>query len=107
MTKPGALATYLDVLFARARRSTLVEVRWRSSRGMARRFVTAADLAALAGFVRATGRRTDVYVGVLPRWRPAGGRAAIVGDGRTVWVDLDTELAARALEPLEPATRPE
>jgi hypothetical protein len=47
------------------------------------------------------GRRTDAYVGVLPRWRRADGRAA-VGHGRTVWLDLDTEVAARALEPVEP-----
>lgn len=103
MIVPPALRAYLDVLFARARPSTLVEVRWRRPGGMARRFVSAGDPGAVAGLVLAMGRSTDVYVGALPRWRSGGGRAAIVGDGRTVWVDLDSEIAARALEPVEPA----
>lgn len=97
------LAAYLDVLFARARPSTFMEVRWRARGGMAHRFVPVADRHASIELIRATGSRTDVYVGVLPRWRPAGSRGAIVGDGRVVWVDLDTDLAARALEPVEPA----
>lgn len=94
---------YLDVLFGRARPSTLVEVRWRTSVGMGRRFVTVADRAAAAKLVIDIGTRTDVYVGALPRWRAQGGRAAIVGDARTVWVDLDSHVAVRALEPVDPA----
>ncbi|HTV20201.1 MAG TPA: CHC2 zinc finger domain-containing protein [Polyangiaceae bacterium] len=47
--------------------------------------------------------RHDVYVGVLPRWRRSGGRDAVVGDCRTVWVDLDSDVAARVLEPVDPA----
>lgn len=94
---------YLDVLFARARPSTLIELRWRTATGMGRRFVTVADRAVAAQLVTEIGARTDVYVGALPRWRPRGGRAAIVGDARTVWVDLDSDVAARALEPVDPA----
>ncbi|HEX4108130.1 MAG TPA: CHC2 zinc finger domain-containing protein [Solirubrobacteraceae bacterium] len=94
---------YLDVLFARARPSTLIELRWRTATGMGRRFVTVADRAAAAQLVTEIGARTDVYVGALPRWRPQGGRAAIVGDARTVWVDLDSDVAARTLEPVDPA----
>lgn len=98
----SAIERYLDGLFARARGSTLIEVRWRTPSGMARRFVPVAERAAIAQIIENTARRSDVYVGVLPRWRPAGGRAAIVGDGGTVWVDLDSEIAARALELVDP-----
>jgi hypothetical protein len=98
----STLDTYLNVLFGRARRSSLVEVRWRTASGMRQRFLTATDLVALGGLVVTVGQRTDVYVGALPRWRPAGGRAAVVGDGRTVWVDLDSDIAERALEPVDP-----
>lgn len=102
MSTGADVATYLDVLFARARPSTLVELRWRAGRGMARRFVRVADRRSVAQLVLVHAPRTDVYVGVLPRWRRAGGRAAVVGDGRTVWVDLDSDVAARALEPVDP-----
>ena len=96
------VAVYLDVLFGRARPSTLVEVRWRTRSGMNRRFVTVDERARIERIIHARAAATDVYVGVLPRWRHAGGRAAIVGDCRTVWVDLDSDAAARALEPVEP-----
>lgn len=96
------LSVYLEVLFGRARPSTLVEVRWRTLSGMNRRFVAAGDRSRIPGVIRDRAPSTDVYVGVLPRWRKAGGRAAIVADCRTVWVDLDFEGAARALEPVEP-----
>lgn len=101
MTAP-AIDRYLDGLYTRARGSTLIEVRWRTASGMTRRFVPVAKREAAAQIIENTSRQTDVYVGVLPRWRPAGGRAAIVGDGRTVWVDLDSEIAVRALEPVDP-----
>jgi hypothetical protein len=103
MTTVSALGVYLDVLFGRARASTLIEVRWRTTRGMGRRFVSVGDRITIAQLALRVAAWTDVYVGVLPRWRPAGGRAAVVGDGRTVWVDLDSDVAARALEPVEPA----
>jgi hypothetical protein len=101
--RPDPLALYLDVLFARARPSTLVETRWRVPAGMGRRFLATSDRARIERTVLGFGESTDVYVGVLPRWRRAGGREGIVGDARTVWVDLDIETAARALEPVEPA----
>lgn len=40
--------------------------------------------------ISAHAASTDVYVGVLPRWRRRGGRGAVAGDARTVWVDFDT-----------------
>jgi hypothetical protein len=97
------LHRYLDVLFSRARPSTLVEVRWRTRAGMGQRFVPVADRSTAATLIGRLGVGTDVYVGVLPRWLPAGGRSAVVGDCRTVWVDLDTDVAVRALEPVDPA----
>jgi hypothetical protein len=100
---PEPLERYLSALFARARPSTLIEIRWRVPDGMQQRFIPAAQAATAAQTVRELAEGTDVYVGALPRWRPSGARAAVVGDGRTVWVDLDSDVAARALEPVEPA----
>jgi len=98
-----ALASYLGALFGPARASTLVEVRWRTAGGMHRRFLCVDALERVASTIRSLGDGTDVYVGVLPRWRPGGGRADVVGDGRTVWVDLDVPDGLRALEPVDPA----
>ncbi len=97
------LERYLEALFARARPTTLIELRWRVPGAMHQRFIPAGHRALAAELITSLGRHTDVYVGVLPRWRRAGGRGAVVGDGRTVWVDLDSERAARALEPVEPS----
>lgn len=97
-----AVDRYLEVLFGRARSSTLIDVRWRVPDGMGQRFLPASDRAALPRLVARVAPRTDVYLGVLPHWRRAGDRGAVVGDCRTVWVDLDTDVAARALEPVDP-----
>jgi hypothetical protein len=97
------LRVYLDALFASARPATLVELRWRAAPGMRRKFIPAGRLGDAAKALRVLGAATDVYVGVLPRWRPKGGRADVVGDGRTVWVDLDMPDGLRALEPIDPA----
>jgi len=97
-----ALASYLGALFGPARASTLVEVRWRIAGGMRRRFVRVDALERVASAIRSLGDGTDVYVGVLPRWRPGGARADVVGDGRTVWVDLDVPDGLRALKPVDP-----
>lgn len=97
------LTLYLETLFASARPTTLVELRWRVGPGMRRRFIGSGSLAQAREAISARGAETDVYVGVLPRWRPSGGRADVVGDGRTVWVDLDVPDGLRALEPVDPA----
>lgn len=99
---PDALASYLGAVFGPARPSTLVELRWRTAGGMRRRFVRVDALGRVASTIRSLGVGTDVYVGVLPRWRPGGGRADVVGDGRTVWVDLDVSDGLRALDPVDP-----
>lgn len=103
MSDVRACAVYVDALFARARRSTLIEIRWRTRLGMARRFVAVASRAEAVGQIVDLAARTDVYVGVLPRWRPAGGRSAIVNDARVVWIDIDSSSAAEALERVDPA----
>lgn len=96
------LGRYIEALFRRARPSTLIELRWRVPAGMRQRFMPVSARHDIAPLIAQLAPATDIYVGVLPRWRPAGGRAAVAGDCRTVWVDLDTELAARALEPVDP-----
>jgi hypothetical protein len=79
----------------------LLEIRSRRSTGMAQRFVPAADTAQAAAVIGKLGARTDVYVGVLLRDQPAGGRAAISG-GRVVFVEVDAT-AARELLSRAPA----
>src|SRR5579859_1398167 len=96
------LEHYLQALFGRARPATLIEMRWRVAGGMRQRFVAVQNRSALVPLIADLAPRHDVYVGVLPRCRPVGGRSAVVGACRTVWVDLDSELAARALEPVDP-----
>jgi len=97
------LKIYLNTLFGAARTSTLVELRWRMGAGMSRRFLASGALDAAGEAIASLGASTDVYVGVLPRWRRGGGRADVVGDGRTVWVDLDIADGLGRLEPVDPA----
>lgn len=101
--RPHPLDLYLGALFGRARPSTLIEIRWRVPGGMKRRFVAAGHLDAVAAIVLAQAPGSDVYVGVLPRWRRRGGRAAIVGDVRTAWVDLDVPDGEARLADFRPA----
>jgi len=69
---------------------------------MRRAFVRAGELSDAASVIGRLGAEHDVFVGVLPRWRRGGRRADIVGDGRTVWVDLDVADGLRVLEPVDP-----
>ena len=69
---------------------------------MRQRFHEAARPDALATTIRWLARRHDVYVGVCPRRRRAGGRDA-VERAWALWVDCDSEAAAAALERFEPA----
>jgi hypothetical protein len=105
-TQSGGVAAvdrYLGVLFGRARPSTLIDVRWRRDGRMAQAFAPVGERGTLSTVIAALAAEHDVYVGVLPRWRRSGGRDAVVGDCRTVWVDLDTDVATRVLEPIDPA----
>lgn len=101
--RPDSLDRYLAVLFARARPSTLAEVRWRVPHGMGQRFLPAGELQDVADVIRQRADATDVYIGVLPRWRRRGGRAAVAGDVRTAWVDLDEPDGENRLAAFAPA----
>ena len=96
------LQRYLRVLFAQARASTLIELRWRAGADMHRRFVKAGNLEMVAREARRQAESADVFVGVLPRWRPRGDRRSVADDARTVWVDLDFAGAAGVLEAVDP-----
>lgn len=102
MGDDSQLVRYLERLFGSARPATFVELRWRTGAGMRQRFLPVADLGAVAREITALGATHDLYVGVLPRWRPGGRRTDVVGDGRTVWVDLDRPDALRVLEGVDP-----
>lgn len=101
--RPDSLDRYLAALFARARPTTLVEVRWRVPTGMGQRFLPAGELQDVADVIRQRAHATDVYVGVAPRWRRRGGRAAVAGDVRTAWVDFDAPEGEERLAAFAPA----
>jgi hypothetical protein len=79
------------------RPGTLVEIRSKLERGMEQRFFTEPRHAMLHATQAALHR--DVYVGVLPRVREAGGKDALLPHANVVWAEADNELAAtRALD---------
>ena len=90
------LACYLRVVAAAGGAGGLLEVRWRRRVGMGQRFVAVDRLRQAERMIGALATRTDVYVGVLLRDRPAGGRAAIDG-GRVAFVELDAAAASERL----------
>jgi len=98
----GQLAAHLRALFAAAGPGELIDLRWRRPGGMGQRFYRPRHLAALYRSVGWLAGETDVYLGVAPRRRRAGGRQA-VAPARVLWVDCDTPQAARALEKFSPA----
>ena len=78
-----AARRYADALFGRAPDGALVEVRFRMPSGMGQRFHSAVSRGRLVESILALSKRTDVYVGVLPRRRPGGcDRAGRCGVGR-------------------------
>lgn len=91
------LARYLDLLARGAPAGALLDVRWRryGSDGMAREF-HAIGTSDPVGRLLALSERADVYVGVAPRVRCAGGRDAL-GRCRLLWADCDSEAAVAAL----------
>lgn len=92
-----ALERFLAALYGRARPGLLVELRVRAGAGMAQHFVPVERRDERARFVLARGALTDVYVGVLPRWRARGRRRDVAGGAQVVWADCDGEEAAEAL----------
>lgn len=80
----------------------LIEVRTRVERDVMRpAFFAAAAAEAAAAAIRRDGVGSDVFVGVVPRTRRSGGRAA-VGPVWSLWADADDEPAAAALEGFDP-----
>ncbi|HEV7806752.1 MAG TPA: CHC2 zinc finger domain-containing protein [Solirubrobacteraceae bacterium] len=95
---------YLRALFARDERGALIEVRYRYRDGMRRAFFDVTDTASAARAIVRLATRTDVYVGVAPRVRRAGGKDAIERVW-SLWADLDHPDAGAALDdlPVAPA----
>lgn len=97
------LQTYLDALFATANVSSLVELRIRRrDGGMNQQFFSTRALDRAATAIATLAARTDVYVGVVPRTRRAGGRDA-VGRVAVLWADCDGSEACAALNAFQPA----
>lgn len=91
------LASYLHALYGYARSGLLIELRIRHDAGMAQRFVPVDRLELVEQIATGRGPGTDVYVGVLPRWRAAGSRRDVAGGARVVWADCDEQPAGTAL----------
>jgi hypothetical protein len=74
--------------------------------GLGRTFYSVDQVDLAARTITALGRRSDVYVGVLPRIR-RGGTAADVSAGHLVWVDLDDPEAVEAADtfPVRPSMK--
>lgn len=100
----NALGTYLDCLFGAEPAGSYCELRWKlpAGRGMGREFVALPARDRLARLIEARGRITDLYVGVAPRARQEGTRAA-VERCHVVYVDADEPAAVAALERHRPA----
>ena len=99
----AAARSYAEVLFGSTPRGALVEVRFRLRSGMGRRFEGVARLDALVDSILTLSRHTEVFVGVLPRWRRSGTRADVVARGRVVWADCDCAEAVAALRAFRPS----
>lgn len=103
MSERVDVSRYLHALFEHAPAASLVELRWRAGTGMGRDFFHAdrhLDRAARA--ILRQARRTDVYVGVLPRRRPGGGRADLFEAAAVLWADCDSPSAVSALQTFTP-----
>jgi hypothetical protein len=103
VTAPDDTVAYLSALHADARPSRLVELRWRTGSGMAQAFHPVCALRAIAEELARLGAETDVYVGVLARWRAAGSVGDVAAGARVAWVDCDSPQAAAALTDFTPA----
>jgi CHC2 zinc finger/RepB DNA-primase from phage plasmid len=98
----AAARRYAEALFGSAPRESLIEVRFRLPVGMGQRFHSVSRLDLLVESILVLSRRTDVYVGVLPRRRRSGGRADVIERAAVVWADCDTGESVRALRAFRP-----
>jgi hypothetical protein len=103
MTAAKQIVAYLAALHAGDSGGRLVELRWRTPRGMARAFYPASAVADIAARAVRLGEVTDVYAGVVARWRPAGTLADVAGGARVAWADCDSPQSVAALAAFTPA----
>src|SRR4051812_49894242 len=103
-TRQATTTQFLAALAGMAGGEELVELRYRLADGqrMGQLFEPVTRLRRLATGAIALGRRTDVYVGCVPRTRRHGGRDA-VARAFVLWADCDGEPAVTALQDFEPA----
>ncbi len=95
------LGGYLHALFGGEGDDSYVETRWKlRNGGMGREFVTVRDRR-LPELVAARAAMSDVFIGVAPRSRQDGIRAA-VDHSNVLWADCDGEAAVRALTRFKP-----
>lgn len=98
----AAARRYAGALFGSAPRESLVEVRFRVPLGMGQRFHSVSRVDLLVESILVLSQRTEVYVGVLPRRRRAGGRADVIDRAAVVWADCDTGESVGALRAFRP-----
>src|SRR4051794_17283788 len=98
---PYALDAYLGILAGGADVSEFLEVRRRTSAGMATEFHPVEDREAIAASIHEHARRTDVYIGCAPRTRRAGTKDA-VGAVWTLWAECDGAGSVEALRRFAP-----
>lgn len=98
------LERYLAVLAGREPTGGLLELRFRRGPDgpMRQRFYPATRTRRVAETALWLSQTSDVYVGVLPRRRRAGGKAALER-AWVLWADCDTQAAAAELERFQPA----
>lgn len=97
-----ATRRFLGAVYRSAPAGSFVEVRFRVESGMGQCFHRASGVERLADTILALASRTDVFVGVLPRARCAGGRRDLVSHGSVLWADCDTHEATAALASFRP-----
>lgn len=101
----GGLGLYLDALYGAEPAGGLVEVRYRRTDGrpgMGQTFHSwPEERGGAAEMIGRLGRSADTYIGVAPRRRRHGGRAAIERV-HALYVDCDSEAALEALERFSP-----
>jgi len=99
----GELERYLHVLVGREP-GALIELRFRRPGGarMQQRFYPARRARRAAQTALWLGERHELYVGVLPRTRRAGGKTALE-HAWVLWADCDSAAASAALERFTPA----
>lgn len=97
-----ATRLFVGALFASAPACSLVEVRVRHGGGMRQSFHRVEALAELVAEIACSAISADVFVGVVPRARRAGGRRDLVKLASVLWVDCDTRAAVAALRTFRP-----